>query len=156
MTPLAQSIGRLASYLRLTAALQAQGLRFVIAGGVVALASLGTTIGLAGPARVPFQVALAVAVVVALTLHFTLQRFFVWRSSEAFALRLHQQLWRYLAVAAAQYGLTAAITATVPDLLGVSVTPVYIVTLGFVGLLNFLIFRRIFHAFRGDDKRHAA
>jgi hypothetical protein len=47
-------------------------------------------------------------------------------------------------VAGAQYGATALITATVPKLLGVPVTPVYFGTLVVVAVLNFLIFRRIF------------
>ena len=150
MAPIADIAKRAASYLRSSAGLPAEGIRFSLAGGFVALTSLATTITLADGVGLPFQLALALAVVVALTLHFTLQRLFVWKHHGDFALELHQQVWRYLAVAGAQYAATALITATVPKLLGVPVIPVYVSTLVVIAVLNFLIFRRIFHAFRAD------
>jgi putative flippase GtrA len=126
-----------------------QGVRFAVAGGVVALIYLTTTTVLAEVFGVPFQVALIIGTAAGLVAHFTLQRLFVWVHHEEFALGLHAQVGRYLMVAAVQYGLTAAATSVLPDALGVPVTPVYLVTALTLAMLNFLIFRGgIFHAER--------
>jgi putative flippase GtrA len=123
-----------------------QGIRFAIAGSVVALIYLTTTTVLAEVFDVPFQAALAIGTATALVSHFTLQRLFVWVHHEEFALGLHSQVGRYLVVAGIQYGLTAASTAVLPDALGLPVTPVYLVTALSLAAFNFLIFRgRIFH-----------
>jgi len=123
-----------------------QGVRFAVAGGLVALIYLTTTTVLAEVFDVPFQIALVIGTVTGLIAHFTLQRLFVWVHHEEFALGLHAQVGRYLAVAAIQYGLTAASTAVLPGALGVPVTPVYLVTALAIAALNFLIFRAgIFH-----------
>ena len=76
----------------------------------------------------------------AITTHFTLQRLFVWKHSSAFALPLHHQLVRYLAMAGIQYGITAAVTATVPRALGVDPELVY---LPVVGILTLIELRRL-------------
>ena len=73
-----------------------------------------------------FEAALAIGFAVALVTHFTLQRLFVWRQESSFALPLQHQLVRYLALAGFQYGVTAAITATVPSALGVDPELVYL------------------------------
>src|ERR1039458_4815150 len=91
-----------------------QGVRFALSGGAVTLVYLGTTTVLADVAGLPFQAALAIGFSVAIAVHFTLQRLFVWTHHEEFALPLHQQAGRYLAVAAVQYGVTAASTALLP------------------------------------------
>src|SRR5207245_11121038 len=96
-----------------------QGVRFVIAGCVVGLVYLGTTTGLADVVGLPFQAALAIGFWIALAVHFTLQRLFVWRHAEQFALSVRHQVARYLLAAGAQYGLTAASTALLPRLPGV-------------------------------------
>ena len=127
---------------------EARGIRFILAGGIVAIVSLTTTITLADGVGLPFQLALVLAIIVAVTLHFTLQRFLVWRTHEAFVHAFHQQLWRFLAVVGTQYVITAAITATVPALLGVPVTAVYFGTLVAVAASNFFVFRRIFRSDR--------
>ena len=50
-------------------------------------------------------------------------------------------------MAGVQYGLTAAITATLPHALGVSTEVVYLPTVVVIAVINFLVFRsRIFHA----------
>jgi putative flippase GtrA len=123
-----------------------QGLRFVLAGGIVAVTYVGTTTILAEVVGVPFEASLAIGFAVAIVTHFSLQRLFVWRHPSAFALSLHHQLARYIAVAGLQYGLTAAITATLPEALGVSPEVVYLPTVLALSATNFLIFRsRIFH-----------
>jgi putative flippase GtrA len=127
---------------------QVQAARFLIAGGFVALVSFTLPIGL-HTVGLPFQVALAVTVVIALILHFSLQRLFVWKSEEAYDLDQGQQAWRYLAIAAVQYAVIALITATIPKLLGVRVTFVYLVALALLGVVNFVILRnRVFQSGR--------
>lgn len=126
--------------------LPGQGLRFAIAGGTVALVYLATTLLLAEGLGAPFQVALAVGFTFGLILHFTLQRIFVWTHREEFALGLRQQVVRYLCLAGLQYGATAAVTAVLPDALGLPVAPIYFAAVVIVTLLNFVIFRgRVFH-----------
>jgi putative flippase GtrA len=124
-----------------------QGLRFALAGSAVALVYLTTTTVLAGVLGVPFQVALAIGFCTGLAVHFTLQRLFVWRGHEQFALPLHHQAGRYLMVAAAQYGVTAASTSLLPPILGVSTEIVYLVTVSMLICMNFMVFRSlVFHA----------
>ncbi len=124
-----------------------RGARFLIAGGTVAGVYLLTTTLLANVVGIPFQVALPIGFCAGLTVHFTLQRFFVWAHADGFALSLRYQAGRYLLTAAIQYGLTALSTAFLPALLGASTETVYLVTVSLATLLNFLIFRRlIFHA----------
>jgi putative flippase GtrA len=123
-----------------------QGLRFVIAGGTVAVWYLATTTVLADVFGVAFELALAIGFVTGLLVHFTLQRFFVWVHHSEFALGLGAQVGRYLVVAAAQYGLTAASTGLLPGALGVPVTPVYFATVIVIACANFLVFRGgVFH-----------
>lgn len=127
--------------------LRGQGLRFIIAGGVVAGVYIGTTSLLAEVFRFPFEASLAIGFALALVAHFSLQRLFVWRKQAAYALALHHQVARYAAVAGVQYGVTAGLTATLPHVLGVSAEVVYLPTVVVLTCANFLIFRsRIFHA----------
>lgn len=127
--------------------LMGQGVRFVLAGGTVALLYLSTTIVLADVVGLPFQIALAIGYCAGLVLHFTLQRIFVWTHQEEFALPLSHQAGRYLATAAVQYGVTAASTSLLPSALGMSTEVVYLATVMLVVGTNFLVFRHgIFHA----------
>jgi putative flippase GtrA len=124
-----------------------QGVRFALAGGTVALVYLTTTTLLADVGGLPFQMALAIGFGVGLVVHFTLQRMFVWRAREEFALPLRHQVGRYLAAAAVQYGVTAASTSLLPSALGVSTEVVYLATVTVVLSTNFLVFRfGIFHS----------
>jgi putative flippase GtrA len=124
-----------------------QGTRFAAAGSSVTLVYIAVTTLLADVVGLPFQLALITGFCLAIVLHFTLQRAFVWTHREEFALRLRAQVTRYLAVAAAQYGVTAASTSLLPPLLGVSTELVYLPTVALVVSTNFLVFRQgIFHA----------
>jgi putative flippase GtrA len=112
----------------------------------VALVYLATTSVLAEIVGLPFQVALAIGFGVAVIVHFTLQRTFVWIHHEEFALPLHHQAGRYLCAAGAQYGLTAASISLLPPILGVSTEVVYLATVAVIVATNFLVFRHgIFH-----------
>ena len=124
-----------------------QGVRFGLAGGTVALVYLTTTTVLAQVLGMAFQVALAIGFCLALVVHFSLQRAFVWVHHEEFVLPLHHQAGRYLVAAAVQYGVTAASTALLPSLLGIATEIVYLATVGVVAAANFLVLRHgIFHA----------
>jgi putative flippase GtrA len=124
-----------------------QGFRFALSGSVVALVYVAVTTVLHDLFDVRFQIALAIGFVVSVALHFTLQRLFVWRHYETFALRFHHQAIRYLFICGAQYGLTAVSTAELPNLLGLPVEAVYLITMLTVAGINFVIFRgRVFHA----------
>jgi putative flippase GtrA len=122
-------------------------MRFAIVGCVVAAVYLLTTTLLRALLRMPFEVALAIGFFLALAVHFTLQRMFVWAPGERFVLGFHQQVGRYLLLALAQYGLTAASVGLLPGRLGLPTELVYLVTVALVASCNFLIFRhRVFHS----------
>jgi putative flippase GtrA len=123
-----------------------QGIRFGIAGGVVALIYLGMTTVLANVVGLHFEVALALGFGTAMAAHFSLQRLFVWAHRNEFALRPRAQIVRYVLFAGAQYGTTAAVTAFVPPALHVSPTVVYLPWAIGLSILAFLVFgRTIFH-----------
>jgi putative flippase GtrA len=124
----------------------AQGLRFAVAGSIVAVVYLTVTTLLHDLFGVPFQVALISGFLVGISVHFTLQRLFVWRQQQNFALPMHKQAGRYLIVCLPQYGITALTTAQLPRLLGWPVEVVYIATAVSLAGFNFLFFRGlVFH-----------
>ncbi len=126
-----------------------QGIRFALAGGTVAAVYLGSTTLLVLLAGMPFQAALIIGFSLGLAVHFTLQRVFVWTEHEEFALPVHHQVGRYLLLAGAQYGITAASTALLPSVVGLSTEVVYLVTALLAASINFLVLRNgIFHAVR--------
>jgi putative flippase GtrA len=126
--------------------LAGQGIRFAIAGCVVAIVYVTLTLALHDGLGVPFQIALVSGFVCGVALHFTLQRVFVWRHYERFALAIHSQAVRYLGLSASQYALTALSTSRLPGVLGLPLEVVYVATMIVVGAVNFLVFRgRVFH-----------
>jgi putative flippase GtrA len=132
--------------------LAGQGLRFAFSGTLVALVYVVVTSLLHGAFGVRFQLALASGFSVSVALHFTLQRLFVWRHHERFALPAHHQAIRYLCVCGAQYGLTVLSTSQLPGVLGLPVEVVYLATTLVVTGTNFIVFRgRIFHARSSDE-----
>jgi putative flippase GtrA len=124
-----------------------QGARFALVGCVVAAVYLLSTTVLAVVVGMPFQAALAIGMCLAIVVHFTLQRVFVWANQAGFALPFHHQIGRYLLVTGTQYGLTAASVALLPGALGLPIEVVYVGTVILTASINFLVFRnRIFHA----------
>src|SRR4051794_22447095 len=69
-----------------------QLLRFALTGGGVALLYVATTTALSGLLAAPFQLALVIGFSLALLVHFTLQRVFVWAHEDGFALPVRQQI----------------------------------------------------------------
>lgn len=132
---------------RALASLTAQAVRYAVAGAVVALVYVGLTLLLSGPLGVVIQVAILVAYVLAVALHFALQRWFVFGDRRSFALAAHQQVGRYVVLGAAQYSLTALATTVLPELLGVGEQVVYLATVVAISATGFVLLRtRIFHA----------
>jgi putative flippase GtrA len=126
--------------------LAGQGIRFAVSGVLVALVYISVTTLLHEAFGVRFQIALASGFLAGLALHFTLQRLFVWRHHQSFALALHQQAARYLLICLTQYGITALSTAQLPSLLGLPVEIVYLMTVISITGANFMLFRgRVFH-----------
>ncbi len=133
--------------------LTGQGVRYALTGVVVALVYLLATTLLAVVVGLPFQAALPIGFALAISVHFTLQRLFVWVHHEQFALPFRHQARRYLTVVLVQYGLTAASTALLPGALGLPTEAVYLITALLLAGVNFLLFRSVvFHPERTEDR----
>jgi putative flippase GtrA len=131
---------------RLRSPIAGQGLRFALSGGLVAAVYVGTTTLLGAVIGIRFQLAIAIGFVVAISVHFTLQRLFVWDRLRVFALPIRHQVTRYLAIAAIQYGLTAACTAALRALLHLPAETAYLITAASLSAGNFFLLRsRVFH-----------
>lgn len=128
------------------------GLRFAITGSIVALVYIGTPVLLNGAAGVPIEVCIPIAYVVAVSLHFNLQRHFVFRHVADFALSRRQQIGRYVMIGAVQYPTTAIATAVLPKILGLSQRVTYVVVTLTMSLFLFVLLRTvIFHATTEPD-----
>lgn len=129
-----------------------QPVRFVLAGGTVALAYIGLGLLLPALLGVPLQTVIPVAYVLAALLHFGLQRWFVFRDPGGFELSLGEQALRYLPMGIWQYAWTAGMTALVPTVLGLPERAVYVAAVlsGSVGAFLFLRYR-VFQS--ADDAR---
>jgi putative flippase GtrA len=137
------------------ASLFSQGLRFAFTGCAVSAVYLLTTSALALLVGLPFQVALAIGFVVAVAMHFGMQRLFVWTDHDSFALAAPHQVSRYLLAASAQYGVTAASTSFIPAVLGLPVELVYLAIAFPVAFVNFMLFRNyIFHGKQAGTEAH--
>ncbi len=125
----------------------AQAVRFAITGVVVATVYITVTTFLSQASHLQFQIALAIGWCIGMSVHFTLQRTFVWASDGRFALPFVHQVRRYLLMTGSQLGLTAASTALLPSALGLPVEVVYLATAAALTSLNFIAFRYgVFHA----------
>lgn len=132
--------------------LAGSAIRYGIAGAIVAGFYLGLPLVLTGPLGVPIQVAIPIAYFLAITLHFNLQRRFVFRHVEQFALPVRDQIGRYAAIAAVQYPTTALAIALLPKLLGISERVVFVGVTVCISIAFFLILRgRVFHP-SGDEE----
>lgn len=127
------------------------GFRFVIAGTLVALVFLGVPYFLNDGAGVPIEAAIPIAYALAISLHFTLQRTFVWRHITEFALTTRGQLKRYGVMASVQYPTTAIATAVLPGLLHLPQRDTYVIVTLSMSLISFTVFRTL--VFHGDDPR---
>jgi putative flippase GtrA len=125
----------------------AQGMRYACTGVVVSVVYITITTLLSAVVHVRFELALVIGWCGAISVHFTLQRTFVWAREARFALPFRHQVGRYLLIAVSQLGITAATTTVLPSLLGISAELVYLATGGCITVVNFLVFRKgVFHA----------
>jgi putative flippase GtrA len=125
---------------------RAQLVRYGITSISAASVYIGLTLLLSGVAGVPIQLAIPVAYALALCVHFSLQRWFVFRDAEAFSLAIHHQIGRYLVLAFSQYAITALATAYLPDAIGVPEQVVYVCTVLVLAAVAFILVRtRVFH-----------
>jgi putative flippase GtrA len=121
-------------------------IRYGIVGGCVALVYLGVPLLLHDVVGISIEVAIPIAYVLALTLHFNLQRHFVFRHIDEFALSTRQQIGRYVMIAAVQYPTTALATAFLPGLLHISSDAAFLIISLSISLTAFLMLRgHVFH-----------
>jgi putative flippase GtrA len=121
--------------------------RFALVGGLGTTVYLLTTTVAADVVGLPFQAALAVGFSTALSFNFVAHRRFVWVKRERYVLPAHRQAGRFLLVALAQYGTTAAATLLLPSALGMPTEAVYLTMVALLSAVNFLVLRhRVFHA----------
>ncbi|ADB53868.1 GtrA family protein [Conexibacter woesei] len=121
--------------------------RYLIAGGTVACVYIGGTVVLSDLVGLPIQLAILLAYIAAIVLHFTLQRTFVFGGRDEFALSLSAQVRSYVVIGAVQYAVAAGSTALLPDLLNVTDTVAYLLCVPVASLVAFVLLRRrVFHA----------
>jgi putative flippase GtrA len=122
------------------------GLRYGMTGVIVAMVYIGTPVVLNGLAGLPIQAVIPIAYVLAVSLHFTLQRYFVFRHVDEFALTKRQQIGRYISIGAVQYPTTAVATALIPHVIGISARAAYVLVVLTMSFAVFLVLRtHIFH-----------
>jgi putative flippase GtrA len=117
--------------------------RFLISGAIVQgvyTASMAALLLLAGQPR---QTALAISYALALVVHFTLNRQFVFDRAEGYTLHLSAHGARYLVLAAVIYGVTALGLATLPSLLGVAPFVAWLLVSGAIGVSNFVVLGKV-------------
>jgi putative flippase GtrA len=121
-------------------------IRYCIVGGCVALVYLGVPLLLHDVAGMPIEAAIPIAYVLAITLHFNLQRRFVFRHIDEFALTTRNQVGRYAMIAAVQYPTTAVATAVLPGLLHISSDVAFLIVSPTISVITFLVLRgHVFH-----------
>lgn len=124
-----------------------QTVRYVLVGGVTAVTYLGLTLLLSGLGT-PLLLAVVISYILAVSLHFVLQRSFVFRSA-SFALPVHDQVRRYVVVGVVQLILTSITTSVLPSALDVSPEAVYVGTVVAMALITFTLLR--LHVFHGIE-----
>jgi putative flippase GtrA len=125
-------------------------LRYGVAGATVAAVYLGIPVILNGGLGLEIQIAIPIAYVLAVSLHFLLQRHFVFRHVPKFALSGREQATRYVAVGAVQYPTTALSTALLPGVLGLSQRATFVCTTLAISFTFFLVLRA--HVFHPTDE----
>lgn len=123
-----------------------QMIRYGISGAIVTGLYLGLPLALNSGLGWPLQAVIPVAFVLAAALQFTLQRVFVFRHIDKFALSVHGQLVWYVVVGSVQYATTALGTLLLPKLVGISGHVAFLATSGAFSLCFFLFIRgHVFH-----------
>lgn len=115
--------------------------RFLLTAGAVTVVHLGlvTTMFLSG---LSIQIALAIAYVISLVIHFTLNRQWVFASDDGYAFHLNAQGARYIGVAMASYALNAVGLALLPGLLDIPELAAFFLLTFTVGCVSFFVLRK--------------
>jgi putative flippase GtrA len=122
-------------------------MRYAISGAIVTGFYLGAPLLLNDALGLPLQMAIPIAFVIAATLQFNLQRRFVFRHVEQFALSVRAQIVWYVTVGSIQYPVTALGTLIGPKLTGLSDRLSFLATSLTFSVVFFLFIRgRVFHA----------
>jgi putative flippase GtrA len=116
--------------------------RFALSGVAVQAAYTALMAALLLGAGLPRQAALSLAYVGALTVHFTLNRRFVFAPDEGYALGLSAHGARYLVTAVAVYAVTALGLAVLPEALGIAPFVAWLCITATIGVSNFLVLGR--------------
>ena len=125
---------------------RAQPIRFAVVGGLTTLTYFGLTLEFAGSLGFPIQVAMALAYPPSLVVHFSGQRWFVFRRADGFALAVQHQARRYFIVGGGQLALSLIITTFVPAWTGVDERIVYVVATVLLTVAVYLMLRlHVFH-----------
>lgn len=111
--------------------------KFILTGGLVAAVQLGL-VTLLVLLRVPIQLSLAMAYVVVLTLHFTLNRQWVFAGEAGYAFHLSGQGARYLVLAGTSYAGTATGIALFPALLGIPELAAFFLSSALMACVSFM------------------
>jgi putative flippase GtrA len=123
----------------LTWLLRAKLARFALTGTLVAALYFSVTTALTLLVGAPTQLAVVVGYVLAVALHFTMNRRFVFASTTGYAHHLTAQGSRYLVVVLSSYACTALVVALadragLPELIAALGTPVAFAALSFFTL----------------------
>jgi len=122
-------------------------IRYGISGVIVTTFYIGLPLLLNRVCGVPLQALIPIALVLAASLQFTLQRRFVFRHVDEFALSMRSQLGWYVIVGCIQYPTTALGTFALPKLIPVPDRVAFVCTTLAFSLCFFLFIRgRVFHA----------
>jgi putative flippase GtrA len=116
--------------------------RFAFTGGLVALVSFASMTVQLELVHDPAQLALVITYVLATSLHFALNRQWVWHGEGSYTLHVSAQGRRYLSVLAVNYGINALSIAYLPGLLDVPELAVYFVVTILLAIASYVIFRR--------------
>jgi putative flippase GtrA len=125
---------------------RARPLRFAMVGALTAATYFALTLLFATVLALPIQLAMVIAYPLSLLVHFSGQRWFVFRSSQGFALAAHRQAGRYVLIGGIQLVLSLIITTFAPRLLGIDERIVYVVaTVSLAGAAYLLMSLHVFH-----------
>lgn len=140
---------------RLLALVPREARRFVLVGLLVAgiyyalMALFSVAIG------IPNQPSLALAYVLAVCVHFVLNRQYVFTSTDGYHHRLSAQGIRYLVVGGIAYGITALCMAFLPDALGLAPIVVYFIVAPILPIFSFVALR-LWVFVPANRRRHGA
>jgi putative flippase GtrA len=122
-------------------------IRYGISGVVVTTFYVGLPLLLNRVCGVPLQAVIPISLVLAACLQFTLQRRFVFRHVDEFALSIRNQVGWYVVVGCIQYPTTALGTFALPKLFAIPDRLAFVATTLAFSLCFFLFIRgRVFHA----------